>query len=373
MYIQIEKYVERLINESTPDLPLWNIESIKQGKAPHWNYIDGCMLTALLELNKITGEARYFDFVESFVDYYVFDDGSIRGYDKAKYNLDDINEGRVLFELYQKTGKQKYQKAIDLLKSQLDEQPRTCTGNFWHKLIYPNQIWLDGLYMAQVFSTLWHNQNDKDFSDVVMQISNVHNLMFDKSKKLYYHCIDCSKQAFWCNKQTGLSSNFWLRSIGWYLVAMADILQIVPEHISATIAPIFSEAIQGIAKYVSPTNNMLYQVVDCPERAGNYPETSGSCMVAYAMLKGARLGVLPQSYAMLGKSIFDGVCSTYLLCKDGQLNLGGICLVAGLGPENNRRRDGTFEYYISEPIVENDAKGVAPFVLCYTEVLRQQK
>ena len=132
MYSQIEKYVERLISESTPDAPLWNIESIKQGKAPHWNYIDGCMLTALLELNKITGEQRYFDFVENFVDYYVFEDGTIRGYDKAKYNLDDINEGRVLFELYQKTGKQKYQKAIDLLKSQLDDQPRTQTGNFWH-------------------------------------------------------------------------------------------------------------------------------------------------------------------------------------------------------------------------------------------------
>ena len=373
MYSQIEKYVERLISESTPDAPLWNIESIKQGKAPHWNYIDGCMLTALLELNKITGEQRYFDFVESFVDYYVFEDGTLRGYSKDKFNLDDINEGRVLFELYPKTGKVKYQKAIDLLKSQLDEQPRTNTGNFWHKLIYPNQIWLDGLYMAQVFSALWHANSDKDFSDVVMQISNVHKLMFNQQKGLYYHCMDCSKQAFWCDKQTGLSPNFWLRSIGWYLVAMADILQIVPKDVAEKIAPVFNDAISGIANYVNPQNNMLYQVVDCPEREGNYAETSGSCMVAYAMLKGARLGVIPQKYAELGKSIFDGVCGTYLRCNDGQLNLGGICLVAGLGPENNRRRDGTFEYYISEPIVENDAKGVAPFVLCYTEVLRASK
>jgi len=151
-----------------------------------------------------------------------------------------------------------------------------------------------------------------------------------------------------------------------------DILQIVPKDVADQIAPIFNQAISGIAQYVNPTNNMLYQVVDCPEREGNYPETSGSCMVAYAMLKGARLGVLPTSYSTLGKSIFDGVCAKYLQCNDGQLNLGGICLVAGLGPENNRRRDGTFEYYISEPIVENDAKGVAPFVLCYTEVLRKQ-
>ncbi len=372
MYDQIEKYIERLLDESSPDAPLWNIESIKQGKAPHWNYIDGCMLTALLELNKITGEQRYFDFVENFVDYYVFEDGSIRGYSKEKFNLDDVNEGRILFELYQQTGKEKYQKAIDLLKSQLDDQPRTITGNFWHKLIYPNQIWLDGLYMAQVFSTLWHKKHDGDYSDVVKQITNVHNLMFDNNKKLYYHCIDCSKQAFWCNKQTGLSANFWLRSIGWYLVAMVDILGIVPANVASQVAPIFIEAINGIAQYVNPTNNMLYQVVDCPERQGNYPETSGSCMVAYAMLKGARLGVLSPNYASMGKNIFDGVCGTYLQCDDGRLNLGGICLVAGLGPENNRRRDGTFEYYISEPVVQNDAKGVAPFVLCYTEILRKQ-
>lgn len=370
MYEQIEQYVDRLLRESTPDCPFWNIESIKQGKKPHWNYIDGCMLTALLQLHKITHEQRYFNFVENFVDYYVFENGTIRGYDKSTYNLDDINEGKVLFELYQVTGKRKYKLAIDLLKSQLDEHPRTVTGSFWHKLIYPNQVWLDGLYMAQGFSAMWQRYfGGKDYSDVVHQIENVYTYMYDSNKQLFYHGLDCSREAFWCDKTTGLSRNFWLRAMGWFLVAMADFLEICDDDVAKSkVAKVFGIAIDGVAQYVDADAHMLYQVVDCGGKPGNYLETSGSSMVAYAMLKGARLGVIDAKYSALGKSIFDGICTRYLDATDGELNLGGICLVAGLGPESNRRRDGSYEYYISEPIVDNDAKGVAPFVLCYTEV-----
>ncbi len=370
MYKQIEQYVDRILLESTPACPFWNIESIKQGKQPHWNYIDGCMLTSLLQLHKITGEQRYFEFVERFVDFYVFEDGKIRGYDKSAYNLDDVNEGKVLFELYKVTKKNKYKLAIDLLKSQLDEQPRTSTGNFWHKLIYPNQVWLDGLYMAQGFSALWQKSFGKhDYSDVVQQIVNVRKYMYDEDKKLFYHGWDCSREAFWCDKQTGLSANFWLRAMGWYLVAMADFLEVCDDPASREcVADVFRLAIDGISRYVDKDAHMLYQVIDCGEREGNYLETSGSSMTAYAMLKGARLGYLDAQYAVLGKQIFDGICQRYLSGENGELNLGGICLVAGLGPENNRRRDGSYEYYISEPIVQNDAKGVAPFVLCYTEI-----
>ncbi len=370
MYEQIEQYVDRILRESTPACPFWNIESIKQGKQPHWNYIDGCMLTSLLKLHKLTGEQRYFEFVERFVDFYVFEDGSIRGYDKQNFNLDDINEGKVLFELYRVTGKDKYKLAIDLLKSQLDDQPRTSTGNFWHKLIYPNQVWLDGLYMAQGFSTLWQKHvGNKDYSDVVRQIVNVRKYMYDEHKKLFYHGWDCSRTAFWCNKQTGLSANFWLRAMGWYLVAMADFLEECDDPESCRqVAEVFRLAIEGVANYVDSETHMLFQVVDRIGEQGNYPETSGSSMVAYAMLKGARLGYLDASFSALGKQIFDGICTRYLSGDNGELNLGGICLVAGLGPENNRRRDGSYQYYISEPVVANDAKGVAPFVLCYTEI-----
>ena len=375
MYQNIDKYIERLITESTPDLPIWNIESIRQGKKPHWNYIDGCMITSLLALGEITGEKKYFDFAESFIDYYVADDGSILGYDVEKYNLDDLNEGRVLFELYRKTGKEKYRLAIENQKKQLDGQPRTCTNNFWHKLIYPNQIWLDGIYMAQVFSTLYAKEyGGRDYSDMLCQIENVNRYMQDEKSGLYYHGLDCSKSIFWADKESGLSKNFWLRSIGWYTVALVDIIEIIDdEDAKCRLVKIFKNLMESVLAFRDNESGLYWQVVDQPGRDGNYLETSGSSMIAYAFIKGARLGVLSPEYSTLGKETFDGICQRYLKTNDqGELNLGGICLVAGLGPDNNRRRDGSYEYYISEPVVENDAKGVAPFLLCYTEILRMK-
>ncbi len=372
MYEQIDRFMDRLLEGSTPAAPLWNIESIRAGKEPHWNYIDGCMITALLCASEITGERKYADFAERFIDYYIFEDGTIRGYSPEKYNLDDVNEGRVLFDLYRATGKEKYKKAIFLLREQLQNQPRTVTGNFWHKKIYPDQIWLDGLYMAQVFYVRFQKEfGNGDYSDTLSQFQNVRKYMFDEQKKLYYHGMDCSRTIFWADRETGCSQNFWLRAIGWYCIALIDIIDLIGSTDGKELCSIFKEAIDGISRYADKETGMFYQVVDCGEKPGNYLETSGSCMIAYAMMKGARLGVLESGYAAAGKRIFDGICGKYLrFGSDGELNLGGICLVAGLGPENNRRRDGSFAYYVSEPVVENDAKGVAPFVLCYTEVER---
>lgn len=373
MYQKIDKYIEKLLNNSTPDAPLWNIENIKLGKPPHWNYIDGCMITALICAGEITGETKYTDFAEKFIDYYVREDGSILGYSMDKFNLDDVNEGRVLFDLYKKTGKEKYKKAIFLLHEQLEKQPRTITGNFWHKQIYPNQIWLDGLYMAQVFYVRFQKEfGGGDYSDTVSQYKFVRGLMFDEDKKLYYHGCDCSKSACWADKETGRSKNFWLRAIGWFCISLVDNIDYIDdEDERKKLCEIFAEAIDGISQYADPETGMFYQVVDQGAREGNYLETSGSSMIAYAMMKGARLGIIDKKYSDMGKKTFDGICKKYLtVSEDGDLNLGGICLVAGLGPEDRRERDGSYEYYISEPVVENDAKGVAPFVLCYTEIKR---
>ena len=163
--------------------------------------------------------------------------------------------------------------------------------------------------------------------------------------------------------------------MGWYTVALADIIgYLEPGSDREELAGLLREAISGIAQYADPETGMYYQVVDQGGREDNYLETSGSSMIAYAMMKGARLGVLDETYAAAGKKTFDGICGKYLSVNaHGRLNLGGICLMAGLGPENNRRRDGSYEYYISEPVVENDAKGVAPFLLCYTELMRAQQ
>ena len=374
MYEEIDRYVLRLIEESTPERTVWNVEKLRQGKPSDWNYIDGCMITALLSIAEITGDAHYFDFAESFIDHSIAENGSILTYNAENFNLDDINEGRVLFTLFEKTRKEKYKKAAALLREQLERQPRTPEGNFWHKAIYPNQVWLDGIYMAQPFYALYELRfGSGDCQDILRQIKTVREKMFDEEKRLCYHGYDASRKAFWADPETGLSKNFWLRSIGWFSVALADLVEILPEGEGReSLKKIFAEVMEGIAKYADAETGMYWQVVDQGGREGNYLETSGSSMVAYAMLKGTRLGALPKEYAALGEKTFKGIVEKQLSFSEGNLNLGGICLVAGLGPENNRRRDGSYEYYISEPIVENDAKGVAPFILCYTEIKRLQ-
>ena len=372
MYEIIDKYIDKLM-QSKPDMPLWNIEVIRQGKKPSWNYIDGCMLTSLIDMYKTTKQKKYLDFVCEFSDYYVNNDGTIRGYEKEKYSTDDVSESRILFDLYDFTGNEKYKKAIEMVHEQILTHPRTKEGNFWHNKIYPNQVWLDGLYMMPPCYTRYQTlYNKKDYADIVKQFKNVRQLMFDEKAKLYYHGYDSERQLFWADKKTGLSKNFWLRSIGWFTVALVDVLDFMDEQMYDeyhTIKDIYKETIEGILQYQDKESKMFYQVPNMPGKEGNYLETSGSAMIAYAILKGVRLEALPERYRKIGLDIFDGICKKYLTEKqNGDLNLGGICLVAGLGPEENKRRDGTYEYYISEPIVENDAKGVGPLIMAYTEV-----
>lgn len=374
MYDIINKYIDKLMT-STPDLPLWNIEAIHGGKKPAWNYIDGCMMTSLIEMYKTTKDEKYINFVKDFVDYYVFEDGSIRGYDPKKYSTDDVCESKILFDLYELDPKEKYDKAIELAYSQVKAHPRTKEGNFWHKGIYPNQVWLDGLYMMQPFYTRYQTlRNKKDYADIILQFQNVRNIMFDEKAKLYYHGYDSSKSMFWADKKTGLSKNFWLRSIGWFTVGLVDVLDYMDEQMYDeynTIKQIFKETIDGILQYQDQESKMFWQVPNFPNRERNYLETSGSSMIAYAILKGVRLEALPERYRQIGVDIFNGICKKYLSVKpDGDLNLGGICLVAGLGPAENTRRDGSYEYYISEPVVENDAKGVGPLIMAYTEMMK---
>ena len=187
MYKIIDDYIDKLMT-SAPDMPLWNVEKILQGKPAHWNYIDGCMINSLYELYKTTGLEKYINFIKKFVDYYVFEDGTIRGYDPLKYSTDDVCESRILFDLYNETKEEKYKKAIELSYSQVKNHPRTSTGNFWHKKIYPNQVWLDGLYMIQPFYVRYETiHGKKNYADTVSQFKCVRNIMFDDKAKLYYH------------------------------------------------------------------------------------------------------------------------------------------------------------------------------------------
>ena len=373
-----ERYIAELIEKSTIEVPAWNIEKARGNAkgSSGWNYIDGCMILAMLEIYRATREQKYYEFADAFIDYRVAEDGSIFGYKVEEYNIDSVNAGKTLFALYEMNGKEKYRKAIELIYSQVQTQPRTSEGNFWHKKIYPNQVWLDGLYMGQPFYMEYETKfnRKKNYDDIFAQFANVVKHMRDEKTGLYYHGYDASKEAFWCDKETGLSQNFWLRAIGWYSMALLDTLskcepgeEYREEY--DNLKAVFVQLMDDMLKF-QDESGMWYQLPALAGKKPNYLETSGSAIMAYSLLKGVRLGFLPESYRGYGLKAFQGICDKYLKETDGSLNLGGICLVAGLGPADNTRRDGTFEYYMSEPVVENDAKGVGPLLLAYTELRR---
>ena len=371
---KIENYIQMLMDKSTPDFPMWNIENIRKGKKSKWNYVDGCMIKAILEMYSITGDKKYLDFADGFVDAKVDDNGIIAGYNVEDLNIDNVNAGKTLFELYDITGKEKYRKAIDLIYSQIEKMPRTKEGNFWHKKIYPNQVWLDGLYMGQPFYAEYDTRygNKEHYSDIFNQFKNVYRIMRNPLNGLYYHAYDESREIFWCDKVTGLSQNVWLRAIGWYSMALLDTYDKIDKdatEIRDFLKKALTELVEAMIKYQDKETGMWYQVVNFGGMDKNYLETSGSSILAYAILKGVRLGVLPEEYRKYGEKAFDGVTHNKLnVDENGELHMDGICLVAGLG--GDAKRPGTYDYYMSEPVVKDDAKGVGPYLLAYTEIRR---
>ncbi len=373
---RIEKYIKELMEKSTPDRPMWNIEVISSGKKATWDYIDGCMIKAFLEMYAITGDKKYLDFSDSYIGAKVNEDGTIEGYDVEELNIDNINAGKTLFELFALTGKEKYEKAIQLIYSQIEKMPRTSEGSFWHKNIYPNQVWLDGLYMCQPFYMEYVRKymDGKGTEDIYLQFDNVEKNMKDDRTGLYYHAFDCSRQMFWCDKVTGLSQHFWLRALGWFSMALLDTLDKADPADGQPYENLkkrFAALIDSLIKY-QDESGMWYQVINYGGMEKNYLETSGSSILSYAILRGVRLGFLDESLRQYGEKAFKGVCEKYLTTDEkGDLHLGGICLMAGLGGRGNR--PGTYDYYMSEPIVNDDAKGVGPFLMAYTEMKRLSK
>lgn len=370
----LDEYIDYLMDHSDSEHPAWNLEMIRSGKCNKWNYIDGCMITGILELYEITGEARFLDFADRFVSGFVEEDGRIRTYDPEEYSLDNVNPAKNLFPLYDLTGKEKYRKAIELVRSQLSTMPRTPEGNFWHKLIYPNQVWLDGIYMALPFYMEYEKRFDaqKDCQEICQQIARVEARMRDQKTGLYYHGYDASRKMYWADPDTGCSPNFWLRAEGWFILGLVDVLEIMKDlpmqAESVHLQHMLLDLAKALSKFQDPSG-LWYQLIALPDLEGNYLETSGTALISAALLKAVRLGFLPESFRAIGEKAFYGIVDHRLTKNaDGTPCVTGICLVAGLGGEQHR--DGSVAYYLSEPVVQNDAKGVGPLLLAYTEMLR---
>jgi unsaturated rhamnogalacturonyl hydrolase len=341
-----------------------------------WSYEWGVVLKGVEQVWLDTGKEKYLEYIQHNVEQFVEPDGNIRTYNLQEYNLDQINSGKLLFQLYQVTGDQRYQQALHLLRKQLQTQPRTSEGGFWHKNIYPYQMWLDGIYMAGPFYAQYANSfgEPNGLDDVAHQILLIERHTHDPKTGLFYHGWDESKMQKWANPQTGCSPNFWGRAMGWYAMAIVDVLDFMPPSHQAKdrIVTIFQRMIHSLTRVQDATAGLWYQILDQGGREGNYSEASASCMFVYAIAKGIRKGYLAPECLEIAQRGYAGIIKHLVEVDEcGQVNLTGICRVAGLG--GKQQRDGSYEYYLSEPVATNDYKGVGPFILASVEMERLSK
>lgn len=341
-----------------------------QGYNGKWSYDYGVILKGFERLWKMTGDEKYFGYIRDNMDYFIQEDGSVKGYRQDEHNIDHLNNGKLLFVLHKETGEEKYARAAALLREQLKTHPRTSEGAFWHKRIYPYQIWLDGLYMGAPFylEYLLNFEQEGDLADVTRQFILCERHTKDEKTGLLYHAWDEQRVQPWCNPQTGQSPNFWGRSLGWFVMALVDVLELLPpEHGDFNeLRRILNDTLSALRNYQDAGSGVWHQIVDAGGRKGNYLEASASSMITYAIAKGLRLGLLGSEWISSLDHAYAGLISEFVLeTKEGWVNLNKICQVAGLGGED--RRDGTYAYYISEPIITNDQKGLGAFLLACTE------
>ncbi len=336
-----------------------------------WNYEQGVVLLALWRVWENTGEQKYFDYVKKSIDFYLIEDGTIKTYNQEAFRLDDILLGQVILKLYHETGNMKYRNAAMVLRDQLSKQPRTKEDGFWHKEIYPNQMWLDGLYMAEPFYAGFAKMFDrpKDFDDIARQFILMAKHARDPKTGLFYHGWDETKTQKWANPKTGDSPTFWGRSMGWYIMGLVDVLDYFPkDHPERpALISIFRNLSTALLKHQDERTHLWYQVVDKPKDEGNYLESSASAMFAYSFAKGAHRGYLSKKYLDAAEAAFKGLVQYEIrFDQHGIPTLLNICSGAGLG--GNPYRDGTYDYYVSVPKVQDDFKGVGSFILAALEL-----
>ena len=352
----------------------WYLENYRRQTKEVLNYPDGCVMTGVQGIYEAEKQDKYLDVLCEFGDKYVDEEGNVSGYQANVHNVDQLRCGTVFLYLYRKTGEARYRKAADQFRENLRTFPRLDMGNFWHKEIYPYQVWLDGLYMAMPFYLEYTELfgGEGVYEDVAGQFVNVRKHLYIDDKKIYKHAYDEKKVQVWADPSTGLSPNFWGRAEGWYLMALADCIPMLEKtgrKEAELLKELLAEAVEGIIRYQDEQTGLFYQLLDLPNQAGNYTETSASAMIGYALMKGTRIGVLPGACWEKGKEIFDAVCREKLKKKDGIFHLVDICASAGLGP--GAKRDGSIAYYLSEKCVDDNAHGAAALMMAYGEILQK--
>lgn len=374
---QASKEVENQDKETISEKPysVWMADSeiarnpegwtIDFNEKPKWEYTHGLIMSSMQAVWKQSGERRFYDYTKKFADFMVDSAGNILTYKKTDFNIDRVNGGKFLINLYQESGEEKYKLAIEELRDQMRNHPRNSEGGFWHKKVYPHQMWLDGIYMGSPFLAQYAATFDEPalFDDVANQVLTMDKYGYSDETGLYHHAYDESKEQKWADPETGLSKNYWGRSIGWFAMAVVDVLDFLPEdHPKRTeIIAIAQKLAKGIQRYQTP-EGVWYQVVDQGTREGNYLESSVSGMFTYFLLKGAEQGYLDQEDLAAGKKAYEGMLAEFIReDADGGISITNVCGVAGLG--GNPYRDGSYEYYIGEEIRVNDPKGVGPFIL----------
>ena len=347
--------------------------------AKRWGYVYGLILPAINDVSQRTGKDLYYQLSESFAERMVNEDGTIDNYRRELFNIDYISAGNVLFYVYERTGEERYKKALDLLRSQLDEHPRVYSGGFWHKQIYTNQMWLDGLYMGSPFYAHYEKLygDGSNFEDVARQFIIMERQARDFETGLLYHGWDSAAKMFWADPITGLSKNFWGRGVGWYAMGLVDTLDYFPEDHPRRddLIAILRRLADALAKVQDPSG-VWWQVLNMPNREGNYKEATGSNMITYAILKGVRKGYLDLSYLDMAAKAWKGIHAEFITVDedDHEVHMDHSCAVAGLGGKvradgtYDQRRNGTFEYYINEPIRFDDGKATGPFIRAALEI-----
>lgn len=340
-------------------------------KSYKWNYEQGLMYEAFYQMWLFSGNKKYYDYLKKNIDYYIGDDGQIKTYKLSEFNIDNIAPGRALLRLFADTKKEKYKKAADTLREQLRLHPRTEEGGFWHKKIYPYQMWLDGLYMAEPFYAMYSEMFNEtnSFQDIADQFIFIRNHLKNESNGLYYHGWDESKTQSWADSVTGQSPNFWGRAMGWYMMALVDVLDYYPSGNPKRfeLLQIFVDLAGSLLKYRDSDKKLWYQVVEAGNLDGNYMEASASLMFIYSFAKGANKGYLSHNFYDTADESFKYAVK-HFITKDsqGHIYLNDVCAGAGLG--GNPYRDGSYDYYVNEKRRKNDFKGYGPLILAAIEL-----